>query len=194
MLGSRGVVEAVAAFLAARHLPNVVLDPVIRSSSGAMLQDGPGLELLRSALIPLCDVITPNVDEAAILVGADLLPAGSPWDKALPQIRRMAAGLHQLGARSVVITGGHLQPANDYLCYRSYESLGRPQEEILPGERLESKSTHGTGCAFATAVACQLARGQELPPAARAAKEYVRKAILAAYPLGKGIGPLNHMG
>jgi hydroxymethylpyrimidine/phosphomethylpyrimidine kinase len=72
--------------------------------------------------------------------------------------------------------------------------LGRPQEEILPGERLESKSTHGTGCAFATAVACQLARGQELPPAARAAKEYVRKAILAAYPLGKGIGPLNHMG
>jgi hydroxymethylpyrimidine/phosphomethylpyrimidine kinase len=193
MLGSGAVAAAVAAFLESRQFSNVVLDPVIRSSSGASLLDEAGLELLRARLIPLCDVITPNVDEAAILVGSELLPSGSSWDAALPQIRRMAAGLHQMGAKGVVITGGHLHPANDYLCYRSYENLGRPQEEIIPGERLDSKSTHGTGCAFATVVACQLALGQELPPAVRAAKEYVRKAILAAYPLGKGTGPLNHM-
>jgi len=67
-------------------------------------------------------------------------------------------------------------------------------EEIILGERLESRSTHGTGCAFATALACRLALGDTLPEAVRAAKEYVRKAMLAAYPLGKGIGPLNHFG
>jgi len=67
------------------------------------------------------------------------------------------------------------------------------REEIFPGVHLESKSTHGTGCAFATSIACELALGRELPQAVRAAKDYVRKAIETAYPVGKGIGPINHM-
>ena len=202
MLGSVEVAAAVAGFIDARKLPNVVLDPVIRSSSGAALLDDAGLEFLRRAMMPLCDVITPNVDEAAILVGAEPLAAVISWEDALPQLRGWASKLHDLGTKGVVITGGHLRPANDYLSYgrsgtsedvAGYRKLRKFQEEIIRGERLESGSTHGTGCAFATALACQLALGQELPQAVRAAKDYVRRAMLAAYPLGKGIGPPNHM-
>ncbi len=193
MLGSGEVAAAVGGFLDSMELPNVVLDPVIRSSSGAALLDDVGIEVLRGGLIPYCcDVITPNVDEAAVLVGAEPIAREASWDSALPRIRQMAAGLHDLGAKAVIITGGHLRPANDYLSYKV--PSGENHEEILAGERIESRSTHGTGCAFATALACHLALGRELPEAARAAKDYVRKAILSAYPLGKGIGPVNHLG
>ncbi|MGA2903286.1 MAG: bifunctional hydroxymethylpyrimidine kinase/phosphomethylpyrimidine kinase [Candidatus Korobacteraceae bacterium] len=191
MLGSGAVAAAVAGFLEARRLPNVVLDPVIRSSSGVALLDAAGLDVLRGKLIRLCDVITPNVDEAAALVGAEPIAAGTSWDLALPQVRRLAAGLHDLGAKAVVITGGHLQPANDYLGYRK---SGEAKEQVIAGERFKSRSTHGTGCAFATALACRLALGDRLPEAVRAAKQYVRSAIFSAYPLGKGIGPINHFG
>lgn len=191
MLGSGGVAKVVAEFLGQRKSRNVVLDPVIRASSGAALLDEAGLDLLRSQILPLCDVITPNIGEAAILTGAEAIPEDENWDRVLPQICRLAAGLHDLGAKAVVITGGHLNPPNDFLSYRHREKF---ESEVFPGEHIESRSTHGTGCAFATALACRLALGDELKQAVRAAKEYVRTAILSAYPLGKGIGPLNHFG
>lgn len=187
MLGSGAVAAAVADFLEERRLPNVVLDPVLRSSSGAILLDGPGQGILVKRLLSLADVITPNVDEAATLAGAELIATDAPWEELLPLLRAMAGRLRELGSRAVVITGGHLQPANDYLLY---EKAGSVMEEVFPGVHLESRSTHGTGCAFATALACQLARGTSLPEAVRAAKEYVRKAIAAAYPLGRGSGPI----
>jgi hydroxymethylpyrimidine/phosphomethylpyrimidine kinase len=192
MLGSGAVAAAVAGFLDSRRLPNVVLDPVIRSSSGATLLDEAGVEVLRTKLISLCDVMTPNIDEAAVLVGAEAIAGRASWDSALPSIREMAAGLQELGANAVVITGGHLQSANDYLSYKA--ASGENREEIILGERIESRSTHGTGCAFATALACRLALGDELPQAVRSAKDYVRRGILSAYPLGKGTGPVNHFG
>ncbi len=134
-------------------------------------------------MLPLCDVITPNIFEAFYLAGA----TGGLYRSLEP----LAAALHRLGAKAVVITGGHLDPANDYLSvYRS----GKAAEEVIPGEHIDSRSTHGTGCAFATALACRLALGDDLIHAVRAAKDYVRKAILSAYPLGKGIGPVNHFG
>jgi hydroxymethylpyrimidine/phosphomethylpyrimidine kinase len=204
MLGSGEVAAAVAGFLESRRLRKVVLDPVIRSSSGTELLDEAGLKALR-AMLPLCEVVTPNVNEAAILAGAEPLAPDTSWDDALPQLRRWAAQLHDLGAKGVVITGGHLRPANDYLSYGSYPksegsrgkaasnmSSGIFHEGVISGERLESRSTHGTGCAFATALACQLALGQDLPHAVGVAKDYVRRAIVAAYPVGKGIGPMNH--
>ena len=190
MLGSGKVAKAVHDFLLSRRLPNVVLDPVIVSSSGHPLLDDAGIEVVRE-MLPLCDVMTPNIHEAAVLAGAEPVPENAAWDAALPGIRRMAIGLHDLGAQAVVITGGHLEPANDYLSVRR---SGKAEEEVIPGERIESRSTHGTGCAFATALACRLALGDDLRQAAHAAKAYVRKAILAAYPLGKGTGPLNHFG
>jgi hydroxymethylpyrimidine/phosphomethylpyrimidine kinase len=188
MLGSGEVAAAVADFLAERRLANIVLDPVIQSSSGATLLDAAGYEVLVKRLLPLCDVITPNFDEAAALAGVEFFATPAALEKALPQ-RAMARKLRELGSRAVVITGGHLPQANDYLLY---ENAGSVVEEVFPGEHLESRSTHGTGCAFATAVACQLAHGRTLPEAVRAAKEYVRKAIAAAYPLGRGNGPINH--
>ena len=203
MLGSGGVAAAVADFLEERRLPNIVLDPVIRSSSGTVLLDERGQEVLVKRLLPLCDVITPNVDEAATLAGAEPVAIDAPWEDLLPRLRGMAVKLRELGSRTdpglepretwgtgaVVITGGHLLQANDYLLYGT---TGSVKEEVFPGVHLESRSTHGTGCAFATALACQLAHGASLPGAVRAAKEYVRKAIAAAYPLGKGSGPINH--
>ena len=189
MLGSSEVAATVADFLAERKLPNIVLDPVIRSSSGAILLDEPGQEVLLERLLALADVITPNVDEAATLAGVEPVAAGAPWEDVLPRLRTMASKLRELGSRAVVVTGGHLTQANDYLVY---EAGGSFREEVFPGEHLESRSTHGTGCAFATALACQLAQGKALPEAVRAAKEYVRKAIAAAYPLGRGRGPINH--
>ena len=189
MLGSGEVAAAVADFLAKRRLPNIVLDPVIRSSSGAILLDEPGQEVLVKRLLPLADVITPNVDEAATLAGVEPVAAGASWEEVLPRLRAMAGRLRELGSRAVVITGGHLTQANDYLLY---EDGGSVREEVFPGVHLESRSTHGTGCAFATALACQLAHGKALTEAVRAAKEYVRKAIAASYPLGKGNGPINH--
>jgi hydroxymethylpyrimidine/phosphomethylpyrimidine kinase len=189
MLGSGDVAAAVADFLEARRLPNIVLDPVIQSSSGAILLDERGQEVLVKRLLPLADVITPNVDEAAALAGVEPVATDAPWEEVLPRLRAMAGKLRELGSRAVVITGGHLPEANDYLLYGS---AGSAREEVFPGVHLESRSTHGTGCAFATALACQLAHGTSLPGAVRAAKEYVRKAIAAAYPLGKGSGPINH--
>ena len=190
MLASTAVAAVVNAFLDEHKLPNVVLDPVLRSSSGMPLLDERGLDVLRE-MLPLCDVITPNLAEGAILAGAEPIAENSSWDDALPQILRLAAHLHDRGAKAVVITGGHLNPANDFLSDRR---SGKLVEEVFPGERIETRSTHGTGCAFATAIACQLALGRKLPDAVRAAKEYVHKAIVGAYPLGKGTGPLNHFG
>lgn len=187
MLGSGEVAGAVGDFLATAKLPNVVLDPVIRSSSGKPLLDEKGLSVLRE-MLPLCDVVTPNIAEAALLAGTQPLSDGADWASALPQIRGLATAIHQLGAKAVVITGGHLNPANDYLSYENGKRV-----EIIEGEHIESRSTHGTGCAYATSLACRLALGDDLPQAARAAKSYVRRAIATAYPMGKGTGPINHL-
>ena len=190
MLGLGEIVEVVADFLKKGQFRNVVLDPVIRSSSGTALLDRAGVEILRRRLLPLSDVVTPNVDEAAMLAGVEPIPAATSWDAAAPRLLELADRLHQLGSRAVVITGGHLDPPNDLL---SYVIDDVRQDEIFPGARIASRSTHGTGCAFATALACQLALGRELPEAVREAKAYVRAAIEAAYPFGKGIGPMNHL-
>jgi hydroxymethylpyrimidine/phosphomethylpyrimidine kinase len=178
MLASEGIVEAVSSFLASRKLPNVVLDPVIRSSSGAELLSVAGVRALISKLLPLATVATPNVDEAAVLTG---FPVGN-----LDQMRLAANRLHEMGARAVVITGGHLEEAIDLL------SIDGTQQ-VFRANRLPSNSTHGTGCAFATSIACYLAQGRNLIEAVGLAKSYVTDAIRNAYPLGRGPGPVNHL-
>jgi hydroxymethylpyrimidine/phosphomethylpyrimidine kinase len=182
MLASAGVVESVADFLAARKLPNIVLDPVIRSSSGAELLEESGISALVRRLLPLAAVVTPNIDEAALLTG---LPAGN-----LEQMRQAARHLHVMGAAAVVVTGGHLEEAIDLL---SIANGNGSQQKVFQAERRQSKSTHGTGCAFATAIACNLAQGRGLAEAVRLAKDYVTEAITCAYPLGRGTGPVNHL-
>lgn len=178
MLGDRHVGMAVVGFLHRRKPPNVVLDPVLASSSGHELLDPPGLEMLRKALLPVVDVVTPNTDEAAALT--KLKVAGR---EDLPEA---AARLQQLGAKAVVITGGHLDPPVDFL------SLPGGATHEFPADRLESGSTHGTGCAFATALACHLALGKPLQQAVSLAQKFVHGAIREGYPLGRGTGPVNH--
>lgn len=186
MLGGAKVVKAVAEFLGQRtgkaKLPNVVLDPILKSSSGTELLDAPGIRLLIEKLIPLADVITPNVDEAALLTGLKV--------RDLDEMRAAAAKLHQMGSTAVVVTGGHLEKAIDLL---SFTRKGGIEEEVFKAERQRSNSTHGTGCAFATAMACHLALDRGLAEAALLAKTYVTAAIAAGHPLGRGTSPVHHL-
>jgi hydroxymethylpyrimidine/phosphomethylpyrimidine kinase len=183
MLGTRDSARAVAAFLREGGFRSIVLDPVLKSSSGAELLDPPGKALLVKQLIPLADVITPNVDEAAALTG--LAVTG------LAEMKAAAAKLHEMGAGAVVVTGGHLTEPTDVLSVSTGEE-GILVEEFT-GRKLKSASTHGTGCAFSTSLACHLAQGRSLPEAVRLAKAYVVEAIEHAYPVGRGMGPLNHL-
>jgi hydroxymethylpyrimidine/phosphomethylpyrimidine kinase len=190
MLGSGKIVKAVAEFLgqrsgkagASNRLPHVVLDPILKSSSGADLLDAPGTKLLIEKLIPLADVITPNVDEAAVLTGLRV--------RDLDEMRAAAAKLHQMGSKAVVVTGGHLEKAIDLLSFTTKQGV---EEEVFKAERQRSSSTHGTGCAFATAMACHLAMDRGLAEAALLAKTYVTAAIAAGHPLGRGTGPVHHL-
>jgi hydroxymethylpyrimidine/phosphomethylpyrimidine kinase len=106
-------------------------------------------------------------------------------------MRAAARKLHQIGALNVVITGGHLDKAVDLLSFTN--SHGDIEQELFKAERKRSNSTHGTGCAFSTAMACHLALGRGLPEAVLLAKAYVTAAIMNAQPMGKGIGPLHHL-
>jgi hydroxymethylpyrimidine/phosphomethylpyrimidine kinase len=190
MLGTAKVVKAVAEFLSQRtgkngsskKLPNVVLDPILKSSSGADLLDAAGSRLLVEKLIPLADVITPNVDEAAFLTGLKVTD--------LDEMRAAAAKLHEMGSAAVVITGGHLEKAIDLLSFTTKRGV---EEEVFKAERQRSNSTHGTGCAFATAMSCHLALDRGLAEAALLAKTYVTAAIAAGHPLGRGTGPVHHL-
>jgi hydroxymethylpyrimidine/phosphomethylpyrimidine kinase len=182
MLASGKVVRAVTDFLEKSKLGNIVLDPIIKSSSGHDLLDAPGLRLLIERLMPLATVMTPNVDEAAALTGMAV--------SNLEQMRAAAGKLHQMGAASVVVTGGHLEKAIDLL---SFAGRRGTEQEVFKSDRLRSNSTHGTGCAFSTAMACHLARGRGLPEAVLLAKAYVAAAIANAHPLGRGTGPVHHL-
>jgi len=182
MLGSARVVRVVSDFLGKAELPNVVLDPIGKSSSGADLIDASGARLLIERLLPLATVITPNVDEAAAMTGLAVTN--------LEQMRAAAINLHTMGAASVVITGGNLEKAIDLLSFAGRKGV---EQEVFKSDRQSSNSTHGTGCAFATAMACHLARGRGLPEAVLLAKAYVSAAITNAHPLGRGTGPVHHL-
>jgi hydroxymethylpyrimidine/phosphomethylpyrimidine kinase len=182
MLGSARVVKAVMEFLGNCKSPKVVLDPILKSSSGADLLDAAGARLLSEKLLPLATVVTPNVDEASALTGLAVAN--------LEQMRAAAHKLHQLGAAAVVITGGHLEKAIDFL---SFVGKRGTEQEVFKSARLRSNSTHGTGCAFATSVACHLALGRGLPEAVLLAKAYVTATISNAHPMGHGTGPVHHL-
>ena len=195
MLGSAKVAKAVADFLSGTtgcsnssslgsrsRLPNIVLDPILKSSSGADLLDVPGTRIIMERLIPLADVVTPNVDEAAAITGTKV--------QELDEMKAAAAKLHQMGAANVVITGGHLERAIDLL---SFQTKSGVEQEIFKAERQPSNCTHGTGCAFATAVTCHLALNRGLAEATLLAKTYVSAAILNGHPLGKGRDPVHHL-
>jgi len=182
MLGSGKVVKAVAEFLEREKMGNVVLDPILKASSGAELLDSSGAKAMVDRLMPLATVVTPNIDEASALTGLAVTNQ--------EQMKAAALKLHALGAEAVVVTGGHLDKAIDLLSFKSKRGV---EQEIFKSQRQKSNSTHGTGCAFATAMACHLALERGLPEAVLLAKAYVTAAISNGHPLGRGIGPVHHL-
>jgi len=200
MLANESAVRAVADFLAATRPPHVVLDPILRSSSGADLLDAAGTRLMVERLFPLSEVVTPNLDEAIALTGVALAAAqeasasssssGASGSASVEVMRQAAHGMHALGAANVVVTAGHLDKAVDLLSFKGSRGI---EQEVFKAERQRSTSTHGTGCAFSTALACHLAHGRGLPEAVLLAKAYVSAAIANAQPLGHGHGPLHHL-
>jgi len=176
MLGSIEGAKCVAAFLKRYYLRHVVLDPIIRSSSGAELISRDGLQVMKDRILGRVAVITPNIDEAAALTGLTVTTRD--------EMQLAASRLHEMGVRNVIITGGHLDPPHDLL------SREDGRTTILEGIKVSGQSTHGTGCAFSTALACSMAKGNDLLTAAKVAKHYVETAMRKALPIGKGIGPV----
>ena len=182
MLATAANVAAVAEFLgklrgAEVRVP-VVLDPVLRSSSGRELLDAEGAALLRERLLPLVDWVTPNVEELGVLTG--LRVAGRE------DVPAAALALQEIGGGgNVLATGGHLDAPDDLVVMRGGVM------HWLPGELIETASTHGTGCALSSALLCGLVAGDDAVEAAAGAKRYVAEAMRAATPLGMGRGPLR---
>jgi len=179
MLASAPTVAAVADALASYPAP-LVVDPVLATSHGQPLAAADTLAALTRLLLPLATVVTPNLGEAARLAGMEPGPASEP--DMIAAARRVRA----LGPRWVLIKGGHL--AGDPVDILS------DGDQVLryPGERVATPHTHGTGCTLASAIAVGLARGDGVPAAVTAAKEYVTAAIRSGFPLGSGTGPVGH--
>jgi hydroxymethylpyrimidine/phosphomethylpyrimidine kinase len=179
MLATAAIVEAVAAAIEGLDLPRVVVDPVMFAKSGHRLLEADAMDALRAELLPRALVVTPNLAEAELLAGVRI--------RSLENAREAACRLLELGLNAVIVKGGHLAgpEAIDLLA----DGEGTME---LTAARVETRSTHGTGCTFSAAIAANLALGLDLREAARRAKAYLTGAIRHAPGIGKGHGPLAH--
>jgi hydroxymethylpyrimidine/phosphomethylpyrimidine kinase len=178
MLALPETVEAVAEVLAARSVPDLVVDPVLASSGGFSLLDG-GLDSLADKLLPLAAVFTPNLEEASVLLGCRLNDVGD--------MRKAAEKLRKLGPRCVVVKGGHLpHPRPPVDVYYDGERMVE-----LEGRRVDTENDHGTGCVFSAAVAAFLALGRDMLEAVKEAKTVVEEALRCSLELGGGRGPVH---
>ena len=179
MLSSQAIIETVARELQRHGVTRLVVDPVMVAKGGDRLLREDAVEALRTRLLPLATVVTPNMPEAEVLTG---LTVRTPED-AREAARRIVA----MGARSVVVKGGHI--TQDDAVDTFYD--GSEFREFR-AQRIDTKNTHGTGCTFASAIAAGLAKGLALAEAVAQAKNYVTEAIRANLEIGAGHGPLNH--
>jgi hydroxymethylpyrimidine/phosphomethylpyrimidine kinase len=189
MLGNAGVVRAVADGLSGRRLPHLVLDPVMVAKSGDHLLSADAITLLREALLPLTTMLTPNLPEAGVLLEQSM--PDSPRD-----MRRAAERLREIlphdGERWVLLKGGHL-PGGDLVDYLH----NGDQMVELPGRRVDTKNTHGTGCTYSAAITALLPQMATTPDAVRLAHAYLARAIersgeLAVASTPQGHGPVHH--
>jgi hydroxymethylpyrimidine/phosphomethylpyrimidine kinase len=207
MLATPAIVTAVAGLAADGLLPNLVVDPVLVSSTGHPLMDEGGVAAYREHLIPRAFVVTPNLRETAVLTGRSLADLATVEDME-------AAGqqLRALGAEIVVVKGGHLAvaateraqregpvgepPGGGALAGSPDVVVGPGGTVVLPGQRVETRNDHGTGCSLAAGITAWLARGEDPLEAVRQAKVYVHQALCGAatWRLGGGHGPIDHFG
>lgn len=183
MLHSVEVVSLVADKIEQYGITNVVLDPVMVSTSGHKLIEDNAIEIMKNRLIPLARVITPNLPEAEILSGCTITA-----QQEFPQIATL---LSHNNSTSVLLKAGHLNgdTLTDYF-YNAEDGI----MTLLPSKRVDTRNTHGTGCTLSSALAAALARGESLTEAAISAKRYIEQAIItgAKYDIGHGHGPVNH--
>lgn len=178
MVSSAPLMETIAHHLRAYRAPQVVVDPVMVSTSGARLMEPEAVETLKGALLPLAVLVTPNIPEAEILAGMSIR---SPED-----METAGKRIYETYGCGVLCKGGHaVNDANDLL----YTAAG---PRWFPGRRIQNPNTHGTGCTLSSAIAANLALGLELPAAIQRAKDYLSGALAAMLDLGAGHGPLDH--
>jgi hydroxymethylpyrimidine/phosphomethylpyrimidine kinase len=183
MLYSAELIGMVARKLAEYGVARIVVDPVMVAQSGDKLLQEDAVEALKTQLIPLAEVLTPNVPEAEVLLGREISGPG--------EMPAAATDLMRLGCRNVLVKGGHLtgRDSEDVLV------LGDSGRVVLYGDdRVETRNTHGTGCTLSSAIAAHLAKGETVADAVGNAKRYIAKAIRAgaAYRIGQGHGPVHH--
>ena len=179
MLGSAAIVAAIADGITRRALPNYVLDPVMVATSGDRLLDADAERLIAQRLVPLATLVTPNLDEAEVLIGGTV--------RTPDEMERAGRALVRLGAKAVLVKGGHLA-GDEIVDVLVADGIARR----ITRPRLETTSTHGTGCTLSAAVAAGLALDRPLERAVRDALDFVQRAMAAAPALGRGHGPLNH--
>jgi hydroxymethylpyrimidine/phosphomethylpyrimidine kinase len=183
MLHSAPLIRVVAEQLRRFGVRHVVLDPVMVAQSGDRLLEEDAVDAIREQLMPLAEIVTPNVPEAQALAGR---PIAGP-----EEMRAAARDLARFGSAAVLVKGGHLEGEESldllYLCRQE-------RWVTLPAARIAGRNTHGTGCTLSAAIAAHLARGEALEAAVRLAKDYITSALRAgaAYRIGKGHGPVHH--
>jgi hydroxymethylpyrimidine kinase/phosphomethylpyrimidine kinase len=177
MLGNSGIIRAVSQIIRRYRLAHVVVDPVMVAKSGTRLLSAEAQQVLRKELIPLAEVVAPNLPESEALIRKKI--------KGWKGMREAAIQIHQMGAKNVLIKGGHLSgdPVDVFFNGRKFFDL--------EGKRLPTPHTHGTGCIMATAIAVELAKGTPVLEAVQKAKAFVTSAIQFSLPLGQGQGPVN---
>ncbi len=183
MLFSVELIEAVATQLKKHGIGNIVLDPVMVAQSGDKLLQDDAVEAIKTHLMPMADVVTPNLPEAAVLLNRKIRNA--------EDLIAAARDLAQFGGKSILIKGGHLenQQSTDWLYL-----VGEDRLLVFKGDFIRTRNNHGTGCTLSSAIAAHLAKGLKIEAAVRAAKVYIGEAIRAGagYKLGAGHGPVHH--
>jgi hydroxymethylpyrimidine kinase/phosphomethylpyrimidine kinase len=185
MLATAAIVRVVADLASEGRVPNLVVDPVLVSSSGSALMDADGVEAYLTLLLPHALVVTPNLREAAALTGIPVSELTT-----VPAMAAVAEQIRSHGSRYVVVKGGHLDDA-------AHDVVAGPEGVVvLEATRIATTNDHGTGCSLSAAVAAQLALGLSVPDAVRAAKTFVAGALSggAGWKLGAGHGPVDHFG
>jgi hydroxymethylpyrimidine/phosphomethylpyrimidine kinase len=178
MLSSPSIIETVADRVEAWGITNFVVDPVMVAKSGDRLLHQDAVASLRGKLLPLALIVTPNIPEAEVLAEMTI--------DSEQAMREAASRIHAEGASIVVIKGGHSEGAPSDLVFDGAEFT------LLPGERIDTRNTHGTGCTFSAAITANLALGLEPLAAIERAKTYITEALRNSYPIGEGHSPVNH--
>ncbi len=183
MLFSAELIRTIAQQLKKFKIDNIVLDPVMVATSGDKLLQDEAIEALRTHLVPMATIITPNLPEASVLLGREITK--------LDELSKAARDICQFGCSNVLIKGGHLDGAesDDCLFVRESDEL-----LFLPAKRIETINNHGTGCTLSSAIASGIAKGADVIQAVKQAKEYITGALAAGaeYSIGKGHGPVHH--